>query len=97
MKRKQNLVSLSEGISSFIERFGYQEQVRESQVIDAWHVQMGDFVKNMTETIFVKNQVLYVRLTSPAFKSEFSYGKTKIIAHINESLGEDYLKDVHFL
>ncbi|MCK0205641.1 DUF721 domain-containing protein [Ornithobacterium rhinotracheale] len=97
MKKKQNLVSLAEGLSNFVDKYGYRNQVKESQVIDAWHAQMGDFVKNMTETIFVKNQVLYVRLTSPAFKSEFSYGKAKIIAHINESLGEEYLKDVHFI
>ena len=74
-----------------------EEKVLQSMAIDAWHDQMGEFMKNYTDQLFVRNQVLFVKLNSPALKSELSYGKSKILNHINQYIGEEYIKEVKFL
>lgn len=95
--RKNNEQTLGEAIRLFIETNGMQERVLESMTIDAWKKQMGKFVENMTEEIYVKKRTLFVKLNSPSFKTELSYGKTKIIAHVNQEIGEDFLEDIRFL
>lgn len=95
MKRK-NEQTLGEAIKEFIAAHGMQERVLESMAIDAWHSQMGKFIANFTDELYVKKNILYVNLNSPSLKNELSYGKSKIIEHINQSLGEEFIKDIYF-
>lgn len=95
--KKKNEVTISEAIRYFIREHGMEDRVLRSMVIDAWHDQMGEFMKSYTDDLFVKNQVLFVKLNSPALKAELNYGKTKILNHINQYIGEEYLKEVRFL
>lgn len=95
--KKKNEVTISEAIRYFIKENGMEERVLESMAIDGWHDQMGEFMKSYTEQLFVKKRVLYIKLNSPALKAELSYGKTKILHHINQFIGEDFLEEVRFL
>ena len=42
----------------------------------------------------VRQRVLYVKINSPAMRQELTYGKSKIIANINEEIKSDFLMDV---
>ncbi|MDO5654662.1 MAG: DciA family protein [Flavobacteriaceae bacterium] len=95
--KKKNEVNIAEAIQYFIREHGMEERILESMAIDGWHDQMGDFMKNYTERIFVKNRVLFIKLNSPALKNELNYGKTKILDYINQFIGKTYLEDVQFL
>lgn len=96
-KKRQNEISIAEAIRYFIKDHGMEERVLQSMAIDAWHEQMGEFMKKYTQEIYVKNQILFVRISSSAIKNELSYGKSKILAHINQYLEKDYIKEVRFL
>ena len=63
-------------------------------VRDAWASLMGNGVNNYTRNIMLKNEVLYVELTSAVLREELSYGKEKIVKMINEELGREVVKDV---
>lgn len=95
--KKKNEVTLSEAIRYFIRENGMEERVLESMAIDGWHDQMGDFMKNYTDTVYVKNRVLFVKINKPALKNELSFGKSKILSHINKFIGEEYILEVKFL
>jgi hypothetical protein len=53
---------------------------------------MGNGVNNYTTDIQLKNDTLYVQLSSSVLREELSYGKAKIIAMLNESLGKEVIK-----
>ncbi|MBV7441877.1 DUF721 domain-containing protein [Weeksellaceae bacterium TAE3-ERU29] len=95
--KKNNEQTIGEAIKYFIQEHGMQERVLESMAIDAWHQQMGDFMKKYTDALYVKKRILFVKLNSPAFKNELSYGKSKIIEHINSTLKEQFIQDIRFL
>ncbi len=63
-------------------------------VIDAWKNLMGNGVNNYTRSVALRNNILYVELTSSVLREELSYGKDKIIKMINEELGKEVVKDV---
>lgn len=95
--RKKNEITISEAIRYFIKEHGMEQRVLDSMVIDAWNEQMGKFMEKYTDNLYVKNKMLFVKINSPAIKNELSYGKSKIIKHINAYVGEEYITDVRFI
>lgn len=94
---KKNEVSISEAIKMFMKEYGMEERVLQSVAIDTWDKQMGAYLSKYTEKIYVKNRIMYVKLNSPALKKELSFGKNKIVTHINEDMGEEFIQDLKFI
>lgn len=61
-------------------------------IVDAWKNLMGNGVNNYTQNVALRNETLYVELTSAVLRQELSYGKEKIIKMINEELGKEVVK-----
>ena len=59
---------------------------------DAWSSLMGNGVNNYTTSVELKNETLYVSLSSSVLREELSLGKSKIIKMINEELGKELVK-----
>ncbi|SZD72914.1 Zn-ribbon-containing, possibly RNA-binding protein and truncated derivatives [Candidatus Ornithobacterium hominis] len=97
MRRRKNEMTVGEAVKEFIRWHGMEERVLQSMAEDAWQEEMGGFLKSYTERIYVKKRIMYVKLNSPALKEELSFGKSKIIAHLNEGIGEEFIQDLKFL
>lgn len=96
MKRKDNQQSLGEAIRNMIVDLGMEEKIFSVQTEEIFAEMMGNYIMKYVENLSVRKQVLYVKIKSPELRSELQYGKSKIIAHVNEQIGKDYLKDVKF-
>ena len=59
---------------------------------EAWTNLMGNGVNNYTTSVELKNETLYVSLSSSVLREELSLGKSKIITMINEELGRELVK-----
>jgi hypothetical protein len=66
----------------------------EMDVKDAWKNLMGTGVNHYTSNIILKNNTLYVELSSSVLREELSFGKDKIIKLINDELRRDVVKNV---
>ena len=49
---------------------------------------------NYTEEVVLKEDTLYVKLTSCCFKRRIKFGKEKIIKMINEEIGKEVVKSL---
>ena len=54
---------------------------------------MGRFDEKVKKS-YVKNQKLYLQLSSAAFKQELVMQKTNLLEQLNSSLSKNYLKDL---
>ena len=93
-KRLNDHNSLGDVLKEFIQTNNLQKGMDKIDVRDAWANLMGNGVNNYTRNIMLKNEVLYVELTSAVLREELSYGKEKIVKMIKEELGRDVVKDV---
>ncbi|WP_461532692.1 DciA family protein [Sinomicrobium sp.] len=93
-KRHSEHISLSEGLKAFIAENKLQSGMDKIDVRKAWKQLMGSGIANYTSDIQLKNDTLYVSLTSSVLREELSYGKEKIIAIINEELGKELIKKI---
>lgn len=96
MKRKDNQLSLGDAIKHMISDLGIEDRILSVQIEEVFVEMMGAYIMKYVESISVQKQILFIRINSPELRSELQYGKSKIIAHINEEIGKEYLKDVKF-
>lgn len=93
-KRNSEENSISEVLKAFIEKNKLQNGLDKINVKEAWKNVMGNGVANYTLEVMLKNQTLYVSLSSSVVREELSYGKEKIIAMLNEELRKDLITDI---
>lgn len=91
-KRHSSHIPLSEALSEFIQENKLQKGMDRVNARDAWANLMGNGVNNYTTSVELRNETLYVSLSSSVLREELSLGKTKIIKMINEELGKELVK-----
>ncbi|MBO3116661.1 DUF721 domain-containing protein [Winogradskyella sp. DF17] len=91
-KRSNDNQSIEDILKEFVQTNNLQSGLDKVDVRDAWINLMGNGVNNYTTAIELKNETLYVKLSSSVLREELSYGTEKIIAMLNESLGKELVK-----
>ncbi|GAA0742646.1 MULTISPECIES: DUF721 domain-containing protein [Flavobacteriaceae] len=91
-KRNNEHSPISDLLKEFVDTNNLQQGLDKVNVRNAWENMMGNGVNNYTTNIVLKQDTLYVQLSSSVLREELSYGKEKIIAMLNESLGKDVIK-----
>ena len=61
---------------------------------EAWTNLMGNGVNNYTTAIELRNDTLFVSLSSSVLREELSLGKSKIIKLLNEELGKELITKI---
>lgn len=84
-------MKLSDLLKSFVDENKLNKGLNEVKIRDVWNNQMGPAIEKYTTQIRLKNDVLYVQLSSSVLREELSYGKEKIIRIMNEEMGEDII------
>ena len=91
-KRHSSYLVLNEALKEFIQEHKLQKGMDKVDARKAWEKLMGNGVNRYTTAVELRNEVLYVSLSSSVLREELSLGKTKIIAILNEALGQNLIK-----
>ena len=63
--RRNKTESIGDLVRQYLRQEGLETPLNEVRMVEAWAEVMGQAVARYTGDVFVKNQVLYVRLKSP--------------------------------
>lgn len=89
-QNKEDFMPLGELVGQFIkDNQRLEEGLTKINVADIWKEKMGPGVNSYTTSVSLKRDTLFVKLSNSVLRQELSYGKTKIIAMINEALGKE--------
>lgn len=91
-KRMNNQSVVGDILNEIIKVNKLESGLNQISIVDAWKNLMGNGVNNYTQNVALRNETLYVELTSAVLRQELSYGKEKIIKMINEELGKEVVK-----
>ena len=90
-KRKNEEMKLSDLLKSFVDDNKLDKGLNQVKIRDVWNSQMGPAIQKYTTGIKLKNDVLYVQLSSSVLREELSYGKEKIIRILNKEMGQQLI------
>jgi hypothetical protein len=91
-KRENENLSIKEALSAFIQKNKLGKGMDKVEAREAWARLMGNGVNNYTTAVELRNDTLFVSLSSSVLREELSLGKSKIIAMINEEIGKEVVK-----
>ena len=94
--KRNNAVSIGDAIRKFLRDERLESPLNEQRLIDAWEVVLGPSIASYTDGLFIKNQILYVHLTSAALRQELMMGRELLVKNLNRHVGAQVITNIIF-
>lgn len=92
--KRQKAVQIGDLIHAYLRQEGLESPLNEHRILQSWAEVAGEVVSRRTGRMFIKNQVLYVEIKSPAIKSELMMRRTDLTHRLNEHVGAQVLQSI---
>jgi predicted nucleic acid-binding Zn ribbon protein len=93
---RSRIQTLKEIIESYLKETPLHRKLQERRLVEGWYEIMGKSVARATSKVYIRNDVLYVRLNSSVLRNELFMMKNDIISRLNERTGEPVISDIVF-
>lgn len=94
--RRRNTELLKDVIYQFLKQQHLDIPLLERKLVSAWPVVLGDNIKQYTTEIYVKNKILFVKLSSSVLRHDLFISKENIIKSLNQHVGAEVIQDIIF-
>ena len=96
MKRKK-----AEPITAVVMRYLAQNSLlsplNEYRLVKAWPDVVGKSISSLTRDIYIRSGVLYVKLKSPAMRSDLMLRRTELVSALNKKVSANVISDIVFI
>jgi predicted nucleic acid-binding Zn ribbon protein len=90
----------AEQIGSILRRYLRQESLEsplnEQRLLDLWPQMLGPSMAKYTRQIYIRNQILFVSLSSAALRQELMMGRELLVRKLNEKVGANVITNIIF-
>ena len=91
---KREVKSINDILQQFLRKEGLETPLQQKRLIDAWDSVVGLMVARYTQEKFIKNQILFVKITNPALRQDLSMMRQQLTRRLNELVGSSVISDV---
>jgi len=91
---KREVKSINDILQQFLRKEGLETPLQQKRLIDAWDSVAGPMVARYTQDKFIKNQILFVKITNPALRQDLSMMRQQLTRRLNEVVGSSVISDV---
>lgn len=92
--RKKESAPLEAAFNDLLKAYRLEGKFREKLLINSWGDIVGKTIADRTNGVFIKDQKLYVKITSGPIKKEFLLNRSKVLTLIEEKIGKDVVHDL---
>ena len=89
--------SLKNVLDRYIKAIGGEQKIKQIQLVKNWENLMGKNIKEHTQSIYFKNNIIYLKIRSSVVKHELFMMKTEIIRHLVQNIDNIKIDDIVFL
>jgi predicted nucleic acid-binding Zn ribbon protein len=86
--------TLGQALDKMLKTYQLQEKVAISTVRTDWELIVGKTIHKYTKDLYLKGNILYIKVDNPILKQELSYLKSTIIERVNSHMGGQVVKEV---
>ncbi len=95
MRRKQT-ISIGDAIAEVLKLQRLDKKLHETRLLDSWQDVLGPAIAKYTENKYIKNKVLYVKLSSSVLRNELMMSRTQLLDALNKKVGAEVISDIKF-
>ena len=93
---RKDVKNIGELILRNLRSQGLETPLLQKRLVEAWPTVMGDMVAGYTQEVYIRNQTLWVHLTSPALRADLSMMKQDIVKKLNAAVDSQVIVDIRF-
>lgn len=94
--RRNNAEQIGDVIRKFFRQNGLESPLNEYRLVQAWKDVVGPAITRYTSNLYIKNQVLYVHLTSSVLRQELMMGREMLVRSLNEQVWAQVIVNIIF-
>lgn len=83
-------------IQQFLRQESLESPLNEQRLLDAWPQVLGPTIASYTRELYIRNQILYVHLTSAALRQELMMGRDLLVRNLNQKVGATVITNIIF-
>lgn len=92
--RRNKTQTISEVLNDLVREYRLGPKLREAAVINAWDNVTGKAITSRTSSIYIKNGVLHVHITSSVVKNELMMLREALRERLNREVGSEVVKEI---
>lgn len=93
---KRDVQSVKDLILRNLREQGLEVPLLQKRLVEAWPQIAGPVAERYTLNTYIYNQTLFVRLSSPALRSDLSMRRQELVAQLNQYVGSQVITDIRF-
>lgn len=94
--KRNNTEQIGDVLRQFLRQQGLETPLNEYRLVDAWKDVVGPVITRYATNLFIKNQVLYVSLSSSVIRQELMMGREMLIRNLNAQVGSQVIVNIVF-
>ena len=94
--KRTNSEAVGDLIRQYLRQQGLESPLNEYRLIAGWEHVMGPIIARYTKEVIIRNQTLYVQLTSPVIRQELHMQRRELTARLNAYAGAQVIVDIVF-
>ena len=94
--RRNDEEQIGDMIRKFFRQKGLESPLNEYLLVQAWKEVVGPVITRYTSNLYIKNQILYVHLTSSVLRQELMMGRDLLVRNLNEQVGAQVIVNIIF-
>ena len=75
---------------------GLETPLLQKRLIDSWPEVAGNLVASYTQNLYIRNQTLFVHLTSPAIRADLMMMRKDLVNKLSAHVGSHVIADIKF-
>jgi len=87
---------LGDVLQDVIDRLGMRDKIDEARVVETWATIAGDRVNAVTESVWMKGDTLFVKISSAAWRQELHMNRRAWRNRLNDALGREIVGEIMF-
>jgi predicted nucleic acid-binding Zn ribbon protein len=94
--RRNNAEQIGDMIRKFFRQNGLESPLNEYRLVEAWKDVVGPTIARYTSNLYIKNQILYVHLSSSVLRQELMMGRDMLVRNLNNHVGAQVIVNIIF-
>ena len=94
--KRNDAQQIGDMIRKFFRQNGLESPLNEYRLVQAWNDVVGPVISRYTTNLYIKNQILYVHLSSSVLREELMMGCDVLFRNLNQQVGAQVIVNIIF-
>jgi hypothetical protein len=94
--KRNDAQQIGDMIRRFFRQNGLESPLNEYRLVHAWNDVVGPVISRYTTNLYIKNQILYVHLSSSVLREELMMGRDMLVRNLNQQVEAQVIVNIIF-